>query len=167
MTALPPVASSSGRGGKVLSASPYAEFPLPLADGMASAGGTQVPPIATALARPTAAPLVPPPAPRRSAWMVRRPVWLAAGGVVALGVALSIGMPRRSPGSMPAGPGPPLALNLTNAGNSLRLSWDRQSSRQAGNAVLWIKDGHEEQRFELDSKQLSEAAWCTGPGIAT
>jgi hypothetical protein len=145
-------------GGKVLSDSPYAEFPLPLPDGMANVRGTHVPTVSTAPARPTAAPLVPPPARRRTAWMVRRPVWLAAGGVVALAVALSIGMPRRSPGSVPARPGPSLALNVTDAGNSLRLSWDRQSARRAGNAVLWIKDGHEEQRFELDSKQLSEGS---------
>src|ERR1019366_1868977 len=109
-------------------------------------------------APPRAAPIVPPPAPRRTTWMVRRPVWLATAAAVALCVALSIGIRKGSPGSIPAKPGLSLALNVTNAGNSLRLSWDRQSSGHAGNAVLWIKDGQQEQRFELDSKQLSEGS---------
>jgi len=59
---------------------------------------------------------------------------------------------------MPVRSGPSPALNVTTAGNSLRLSWDRQALRRASNAVLWIKDGHEEQRFELDGKQLSEGS---------
>ena len=47
---------------------------------------------------------------------------------------------------------------MTNVGNSLRLSWDHQLSRDAGHAVLWIKDGQETQRLELDAKQLSEGS---------
>jgi len=64
---------------------------------------------------------------------------------------------------MPAKPRLSLALNVTNTGNSLRLSWDRQASRDAGHAVLWIKDGQESQRFELDSKQLSEGSVAYWP----
>lgn len=145
-------------GGQVLSDSPYAEFPLPLTTVMATARETRVPALHTSQAPPRVAPIVPPPAPRRTTWMVRRPVWLATAAAVALCVALSIGIRKGSPGSIPAKPGLSLALNVTNAGNSLRLSWDRQSSGHAGNAVLWIKDGQQEQRFELDSKQLSEGS---------
>ena len=47
---------------------------------------------------------------------------------------------------------------MTNVGNSLRLSWDHQVSRDGGHAVLWIKDGQETQRLELDAKQLSEGS---------
>ena len=61
-------------------------------------------------------------------------------------------------GSIPVKPGPPVALNVTNIGNSLRVSWDRPSTRIAAKAILWIKDGQEMQRFELDSKQLSEGS---------
>jgi hypothetical protein len=145
-------------GGKVLSDSPYAQFPLPLTTVMATARETRVPALHTSQAPPRVAPIVPPPAPLRTGWMVRRPVWLATAAAVALCVALSVGIRKRSPGSIPAKPGLPLALNVTTAGNSLRLSWDRQSSGHAGNSVLWIKDGQEEQRFELDSKQLSEGS---------
>jgi hypothetical protein len=49
-------------------------------------------------------------------------------------------------------------LNVTSTGNSLRLSWDHQLPPHAGHAVLWIKDGQEEQRLELDAKQLSEGS---------
>src|SRR5260370_36688901 len=66
------------------------------------------------------------------------------------------------PVSMPANTRP-LALNVAAAGNSLRLSWDHQTSRLAGHAVLWIKDGGDEQRFELDSKQLSEGSVAYWP----
>ena len=145
-------------GGKVLSDSPYAQFPLPQTTVLETVRETPVVTVPTSPAPPGRAHTLPPSAPPGSDWMPRRPVWLAVGAVVALGVALSVGIHKRSPAAMPAGPVLPLALNVTNVGNSLRLSWDRQSSRHAGNAVLWIKDGHDEQRFELDAKQLAEGS---------
>lgn len=145
-------------GGKVVSDSPYAEFPLPLTSVVSTPRETRVPALHTSEAPPRVAPTIPPPAPARAAWVVRRPVWLAIAAAVALCVALFVGIRKRSPGPIVPKPGPSLALNVTIAGNSLRLSWDRQSSSHAGNAVLWIKDGQEEQRFELDSKQLGEGS---------
>ena len=145
-------------GGKVLSDSPYSQFPFDRTNVMPAARQNPVSAMPTSQAPHPAAQVVQPPAPSWTGWMVRRPVWLATAVAVALCVALSIGIRKRSAGSMPAKPGLSLALNVTNAGNSLRLSWDRQSSGHAGNAVLWIKDGQEEQRFELDSKQLSQGS---------
>ena len=57
----------------------------------------------------------------------------------------------------------PLALNVTSNGNSLRLSWDRQPSSQAANALLWIKDGQEITSFALDPHQLDEGSVAYWP----
>jgi hypothetical protein len=163
-------------GGKVLSKSPYAQFPLPLPNMTAAVRDTRlvtvaVPdtPLTTAATRdtplvtaptsrvpPKSVPAVPSLKPLGSAWMVRRPVWLAACAVLVVGVAASMAIRGRSPASMPARPALPLALNVTRAENSLRLSWNRPPSHPGASAVLWIKDGHAEQRFELDARQFAE-----------
>jgi hypothetical protein len=50
-------------------------------------------------------------------------------------------------------------LNVAAVENSLRLSWDHQLPPHNGNAVLRIRDGQEEeQRLELNAKQLSEGS---------
>src|SRR5271169_4499420 len=103
--------------------------------------------------------MVQPPAPRiaslppRTTSAPRWPSWLITAGVLGLAVGLSFAILRRPPLSLPVNTRP-LALNVTAAGNGLRLSWDHQASRLAVHAILWIKDGPDEQRFELDSKQL-------------
>jgi hypothetical protein len=145
-------------GGKVLSYSPYAQFPLDLTIGIPAARETSVCSVETPPAPPRAAQIVQLPAPRRTTRKMRWPIWLATAGAMALAVGLPFGIQRRIPGSIPVKPALSLALNVTNTGNGLRLSWDHQSSRHAGQAVLWIKDGPEEQRFELDSKQLKEGS---------
>jgi hypothetical protein len=150
-------------GGKVLSYSPYAQFPLDLTIGIPAARETQVGSVETPPAPPRAAQIVQLPAPRRTTRKMRWPIWLATAGAMALAVGLPFGIQRRIPGSIPAKPALSLALNVTNTGNGLRLSWDHQAFRHAGHAVLWIKDGPEEQRFELDSKQLKEGSVAYWP----
>jgi hypothetical protein len=165
-------------GGKVLAESPYAQFPLDWRLGIASTREAPIPvlPSAPAASLPSfaaispraaaqmARPLTPPPTNRRVMW----PVWLATAAAVVVAVGLSWGFLRRTPDSIPAKPGLPLALSVTAAGNSLRLSWNHQVSNHGGHAVLWIKDGQEQQRFDLDSKQLSEgsvAYWPTNSDV--
>jgi hypothetical protein len=153
-------------GGKVLSESPYAEFPLHLSTVMPAPRHEARVPVAAPVAQtsPSAARVSPSasrvvslsplrPSPRKLRW----PVWLVAAAAVA-GVALSFGILRRNPVSTPAKAGASLALNVVNTGNSLRLSWDRQWSRRASSAILWIKDGQQEHRFDLDSNQLNEGS---------
>jgi len=160
-------------GGKVLSNSPYAQFPLDRAI-MPAARETPVPVLQTRPSPLRAAQMVQLPAPQRATrkppnWKVKWPVWLATAGAVALAVSLPFGIQKLggiqkgSPGSISAKPALSLALNVTNIGNGLRISWDHQASRHADHAVLWIKDGPEEQRFELDSKQLSEGSVAYWP----
>jgi hypothetical protein len=143
--------------GKVVSDSPYAQFLLEGTIGI-QAHETPIRALEETQSPPRAVQIVPPTAPMRTPWMVRRRMWLASTGVAVLAVCLFMGIQRRVPVSIPVKPGRSLALSVTNTGNSLRLSWDRQSTRRAAEAILWIKDGQETQRFELDSKQLSEGS---------
>jgi len=150
--------------GRILSDSPYAQFLLP--------GAMSVPAVRETPARTPQAvqesPQQTPPrravqivqsaAPRPKSWKARARIWIVAAAVTVLSVALFFAIPRRVPGLSPAKPAPSPALNVTNVGNSLRLSWDHQLSRDTGHAVLWIKDGQETQRLELDAKQLSEGS---------
>jgi hypothetical protein len=154
--------------GKVLSDSPYVQFPLDWTLGIRAARETPVRTVQMSPPPPPESHFVQPPAPPRTTWSpqttptVRWPSWLVTAGVLGLAVGLSFAILRRPPVSIPANTRP-LALNVTAAGNSLRLSWDHQTSRLAGHAVLWIKDGGDEQRFELDSKQLSEGSVAYWP----
>jgi hypothetical protein len=80
------------------------------------------------------------------------PLWLVAAAV---GLAISI------PWSAQRRPDPvqqSLALNVANTGANLRLLWDHQASLRATHAILWITDGPQEHRFELDAKQLSQGS---------
>jgi hypothetical protein len=161
-------------GGKVLSHSPYTQFPLDGTIVMPTARDTPVSALQITPAPPRAVQIDPLPAPQRtiskwttgskwSAGNVKWPIWLATAGGMALAVSLPFGIQRRIPSGMPARPALSLALNVTNTGNGLRLSWDHQAFRHAGRATLWIKDGQEEQRFELDSKQLNEGSVAYWP----
>ena len=145
--------------GKIVSDSPYLQFPL--------AGTVGVPAVHEQPPEPVQEL---PPAPRRPvqivqsaalrppSWKARARVWVVAAAVTALSVGLFFAIPRRVPGLPPPKPQPSPALNVTTVGNSLRLSWDHQVSRERSHAVLWIKDGQETQRLELDEKQLSEGS---------
>lgn len=141
-------------GGKVLSQRPYAEFPLPLS--LAPPREIPVPVAPPSQIQPSAAPMVQLPPRLRTTREINRPVWLTVAAVVA-GMLLLFGMLKRNPARVAARPGTALALNVASAGNSLRLSWDREALRQ-GSAVLWIKDGLQEQRFDLDRTQLSQGS---------
>ena len=94
---------------------------------------------------------------------MRWPSWLITAGVLGLAAGLSFAILRRPPVPIPVNAPSSLALSVTAAGNGLRLSWDHQTSHPAGHGVLWIKDGQDEQRFELDSKQLSEGSVAYWP----
>ena len=101
--------------------------------------------------------------PSRTTSTARWPSWLITAGVLGSGRGPFL-RNSKTPSRFPYPPTPvPLALNVTAVGNGLRLSWDHQTSRLAGHAVLWIKDGPDEQRFELDSKQLSEGSVAYWP----
>ena len=160
-------------GGKILSPSPYVQVPLDRAIVIPAARETSIPALPASPAPPRPPQIVQPSAPERTTWMrttwmVRWPIWLAAAGAMAVAVGLPFGIQRRIPGPPPAKPRVALALSVTNSGNGLLLSWDHQASRQAGHAVLWIKDGQEEQKFELDSKQLNEGSvtyWPAGSDV--
>jgi len=150
--------------GRIVSDTPYVQFPL--------AGAMSVPAVHETPARspqavqesPGPTPprrtvqIVRPSAPRTPSWKARARIWIVAVAVTALSVGLFFAIPRRVPGLAAGRPGPLPALNVTNVGNSPRLSWNHQLSRDAGHAVLWIKDGQETQRLELDAKQLSEGS---------
>jgi hypothetical protein len=92
---------------------------------------------------------------RLKAMTARASIWLAAAAVTTLTVGLYFAIPRRVPNLAPVRSVRVPALNVTKIGNSLRLFWDPQLSRE-GRMVLWIKDGPETRRLELDAKQLSE-----------
>ncbi len=151
--------------GRIVSDSPYVQFPL--AGAMSVPAAHETPARAPQAVQESPPPLAPPrravqivqsAAPRPASWKARARIWTVAAAVTALSVGLFFAIPRRVPGLGPGKPGPSPALNVTNVGNSLRLSWDHQLSRDAGHAVLWIKDGQETQRLELDAKQLSEGS---------
>ena len=149
-------------GGKVLSDSPYVQFALDWTLGIRAAREAPVRAVQISPPPPLSY-LVHPPAPRiasmppRTTSTARWPSWLITAGVLGLAIGLSFAILRRPPVSLPAN-ARPLALSVAAAGNGLRLSWDHQKSPLAGHAVLWIKDGPDEQRFELDSKQFSEGS---------
>jgi hypothetical protein len=145
-------------GGKILSSSPYAQFSLDRASVTPAAPEMPVPATEKSQEPPQAAQADPPPAPRRANPFGRWPMWLAAASGVVLAVGLPFVIQTHIPASIPAKPVPSLALKVTNTGNGLRLSWDHQAARHAGHAVLWIKDGQEEQKVEIDSKELSEGS---------
>jgi hypothetical protein len=155
--------------GRILSDSPYAQFSLTGTMGVPAVRETPVRSPQTIQELPIQE-LPPPPPPRRAVQIVQpaapRPgalgararIWVAAAAVTALSVALFFAIPRHVPHVAPVKTGASPGLSVTNAGNSLRLSWDHQLSRDGGHAVLWIKDGQETQRLELDAKQLSEGS---------
>ncbi len=149
--------------GKVLSRSPYAEFPLRPAMVAPAARVTPAPAPQTPQAPPRVAQNVQPAATARSIWTGRRPIWLATASAIALAAILFFGMQRHIPDSKAAEPEPPLALNVTSTGSGLRLSWNHLAPRQTRHGVLWITDGREEQRFELDSRQLAEGSVAYWP----
>jgi len=93
----------------------------------------------------------------------RAAFWLPAVGVIALAVGLYWGISSRAPGSIPVKPATPPSLNVAFTGNRLRLSWDPQISTRADRAALWITDGPETVRLELDSKQLSDGSLVYWP----
>ena len=155
-------------GGEVVSRAPYAQFPLA---GMAvpKAGREMARPVsqasqerlpAGAIDSQTAIPMVQTTALRRT--VERATFWLPAAGLLALAVGLYWGIPGRGPGSIAERPATP-DLNVAFAGNSLRLSWNGRISRSADGAVLWIKDGAETRRLELDSKQLNAGSLVYRP----
>ncbi len=149
--------------GKVLSDSPYAQFALDWTLGIRAAREAPVRAVQISPPPPPLSHVVQLPAPPRNALPTRTALtatwssWLVTAGVLGLAVGLSFAILRRPPAPISAN-ARPLALNVAAAGNGLRLSWDHQTSRPAGHAILWIKDGQDEQRFELDSKQLSEGS---------
>ena len=159
-------------GGKVVSERPYALFPL---DSSFEAPAPAVTPLSPVLdldipqlaPRPVA--MSSPGPPRRAATNTKRgrwQFWLAVAGAIALAVAVPLGIQRRNAAAVPAARPlalRPLALNVTSNGNSLRLSWDRQPSSQAANALLWIKDGQEITSFALDPHQLDEGSVAYWP----
>jgi len=156
--------------GKELSGSPCVQFPfdgyifpmpareLPEADPL-----PQTEALVTLPASPTALSPIPSPpsaagsnlvrwnAARLNQLLARWPAWVA----IAAGVLLAIAIPV---GTRPAYPLRSLDLNVANTGGNLRLSWDHQASRRAAHAVLFIRDGADEHRFELDSRQLNEGS---------
>lgn len=83
--------------------------------------------------------------------LARWPAWIA----IAAGVVLAIAIPV---GTHPAYPLRSLGLNVANTGGNLRLSWNHEASRRAARAILFIRDGADEHRFELDSHQLNEGS---------
>ena len=95
---------------------------------------------------------------RLKSMRARASIWLVAVAVTALMVGLFFAIPRRVPSLAPVRSVPVPALNVTKIGNSLRLFWDPQLSPEGGHVVLWIKDGPETRRLELDAKQLSEGS---------
>ena len=164
-------------GGKVASERPYALFPLDSSFEASTPEATHLTPVLD-LEMPQAAPrsvaMSSPTPPRRVTTKTKKvpwQVWLAVAGGIALAVAVPLGMQRRNAAAVPATRQPvlrPLALNVTSNGNSLRLSWDHQASSQAGNALLWIKDGQEITSFALDAQQLDEgsvAYWPTSGDV--
>jgi TonB family protein len=54
----------------------------------------------------------------------------------------------------------PMALNVIWAGGSLHLSWDRESPaiRRANRAIVWIGDGAQQRRLDLDARELTEGS---------
>jgi hypothetical protein len=149
--------------GKVLSRSPYAQFPLRPARVAPAARVTPAPEPQTPREPPRAAQNVQPAATPQSIWTWRRPIWIATASAIALAAILFFGIQRHIPDSKAAAPEPPLALNVISTGNGLRLSWNHLTPRQTRHAVLWITDGREEQRFELDSRQLAEGSVAYWP----
>ncbi len=154
--------------GKVLSDSPYVQFALDWTLGIRAAREAPVRAVHISPPPPHLSHLAHPPAPRiasspsRTTSTARWPSWLITAGVLGLAVGLSFAILRRPPVPIRVNTRP-LALNVAAAGNGLRLSWDHQASPLAGHAVLWIKDGQDEQHFELDSKQLSEGSVAYWP----
>ena len=151
--------------GKVLSDTPYAQFRV---EGMMSIPAARETPVRATVESQEpvrAVRTAPPPAPREKTWKARRSIWPVAVGVMALAATLFLGIRMRAPDPAPGKHAPPLALNVTSVGNSLRLSWDHQLAHHSGHAILWIKDGQEEkeQRLELDAKQLSEGSVVYSP----
>jgi hypothetical protein len=153
--------------GQIQSESPYAQFPFDWKAGIRSTRETRVLDVTTPRAPRPVARIAPFPTGPRTNHMVAWPVRLTAAAgaalAVALTVGLSVGLLRYAPGPTPAVPPRSLALSVAAAGDSLRLSWDHQAISHAGIGVLWIKDGQEEQRFELDAKQLSEGSVAYWP----
>jgi hypothetical protein len=49
-------------------------------------------------------------------------------------------------------------LTVSNSGNGLQLSWDHNATQRGRTALLYIKDGQQERRIELDSKQLNQGS---------
>jgi hypothetical protein len=146
-------------GGTVLSDSPYAQFRLEGKIGIPAA--REAPVRAVQEPRATVRPIrsVPPPALRQAKWRVSRPLWALAAGATILAAGLYLAMHRRVSDAASVRSERSLGLNVTSVENSLKLSWDHQLPPHSGNAVLRIRDGQEEeQRLELNAKQLSEGS---------
>jgi hypothetical protein len=147
-------------GGRELSGSPYAQFPLDRTvftePERATPVPARIPPAPPAPAAPVeAVPAVrvqPLPQRRNPLPLSRLRIWpaIAIGVVLAASAYVAIQWNPR--------PSQSLALNVTATGDNLRLSWGRQSLRQATHGVLWIQDGQDEHKVELDSKQLDEGS---------
>ncbi|MEO8372832.1 MAG: hypothetical protein ABI806_26845, partial [Candidatus Solibacter sp.] len=141
--------------GAVVSKSPYVQFPL---QGKRVA---QAAPATELMIQPLAVRTVQPTALRRTA--AQATFWLPAVGLIVLAVALYWGIPSRVPGSSAAKPAsttglPSPSLDVAFNGNRLRLSWDHRIATRADRGVVWIKDGAETLRLDLDAKQLADGS---------
>ena len=119
--------------------------------------------VAPALRDPN--PPLPSPAPVAPPWFANRWILATCALALALAAGLSLTWGNRNgvkAGLRPAPPRaaaiPPLALRVTNTGNTLRLSWNHQAGGSAARAVLWIEDGSARQRVDLDANQLREGS---------
>ena len=143
-------------GGKIRSATPYAEFPLLL--------NLSAPPASAAAVAvlPASDPIpVPAPTPRRR-WNVRVPVWAAGAGAAAFSVGLAFGVWAHVPRAALAPGDSPLDLSVSDTGHGLRLSWNRRRPG-ADHARLHIQDGKSERTIELDAAQLREGSLVYWP----
>jgi len=153
-------------GGEVVSKSPYVQFPLRGIVAPQAIREIPRPALREAQASPPTAPVVQAPAvrsvqlpaPPQNTARARSLIWVAAAIAIGVAAGLYWRIPSRAPVSSPAKVAALPALHVSFIGNSLRLSWDAQISRHANRGVLWIKDGPETVRLELDSKQLSEGS---------
>ena len=143
--------------------SPYHQFPFDtaqlLAGGHRIVNRTEISALARE-ARPVVVERAAKPAAKPRRLGVSRWLWVGAALVVIL-LAAAIGIRRLAPAPETASASEEsssLSLKVEKDGNSLVLSWDRESPalRGARGAILWITDDAARNRLDLDEKQLKQ-----------
>ncbi len=147
-------------GRKIISMTPYLEFPFRKAILAAGAQQNSV----TSAAQPAPGPRTETRRPQLPAWLsslFHQPrmrfgtPWLAIGLAVILLAGLLAVISNRRP--VPAVASVPLGLRAAHEGSGVRLLWDRSAPvvKTATRAVLWIGDGPSQTKLDIDPQQLS------------